>query len=133
MVCWTPKVSITFAIIAEALEHIDSYGVFDRSNGKSPLLLLDGHQSRFELPFLEYITDNKHEWQVYIGVPYGTSLWQVVDSKEQNGSYKIDISKAKKELKEQKLRMFIDPPSLASTDIIPLVNEAWSAQLKMEG
>jgi len=127
MVRWTPKGSITSAILAEALEHIDSFGVFDRSDGKSPFLLLDGHQSRFELPFLEYITDNKHEWQVCIGVPYGTSLWQVADSKEQNGSYKISLSKAKKEFLEQKLRMFIDPPSLAPTDVIPLVNVAWSA------
>ena len=127
MVRWTPKGSITSAILAEALAHIDSYGVFDRSNGKNPFLLLDGHQSRFELPFLEYITDNKHEWQVCIGVPYGTSLWQVADSKEQNGSYKIAMSKAKKEFLEQKIRMFIDPPSLTPTDVIPLVNEAWSA------
>ena len=127
MVRWTPKGSITSAILAEALAHIDSYGVFDRSNGKSPFLLLDGHQSRFELPFLEYITDNKHEWQVCIGVPYGTSLWQVADSKEQNGSYKIALSKAKKEFLERKLRMFIDPPALTPTDVIPLVNEAWSA------
>jgi hypothetical protein len=74
MVRWTPKGSITSEILAEALAHIDSYGVFNRSDGKYPFLLLDGHQSRFEIPFLEYITNKEHEWQVCIGVPYGTSL-----------------------------------------------------------
>ena len=75
MARWTPKGSIISAILVEALEHIDSYGVFDRSNGQSLFFKLDRIQSRFELSFLEYITDNKYEWQVCIGVPYGTSLW----------------------------------------------------------
>ena len=127
MVRWTPKGSITSQILAEALQHIDSFNVFDRSNGKYPFLLLDGHQSRFEMPFLEYITNKDHEWQVCIGVPYGTSLWQVADSKEQNGSYKIALARAKKEFLEKKLRLFIDPPTLTSNDVIPLVNEAWKA------
>ena len=71
------------------------------------------------LPFLKYITDKSHEWQVCIEVQYGTSLWQVADSKEQNGSYKISLPKAKKEFLENKLCKSIDPPSLASTDITP--------------
>ena len=97
MVRWTPKGGITSEILAEALQHIDSYNVFQREDGRMPFLLLDGHQSRFELPFLEYITNTRHEWQVCIAVPYGTSLWQVADSKEQNGSYKIALAKKKKE------------------------------------
>jgi len=127
MVRWSPKGSITSQILADALKHIDSFNVFERKDGKFPFLLLDGHQSRFELPFLEYITEKSHEWQVCIGVPYGTSLWQVADSKEQNGSYKISLAKSKKDFLEKKLSKFIDPPSLSSTDIIPLVNVAWSA------
>ena len=127
MVRWSPKGGITSAILAEALAHIDSFDVFDRSDGRSPFLLLDGHNSRFELPFLEYITNNQHEWQVCIGVPYGTSLWQVADSKEQNGSYKIALARAKKDAMEKKLTLFIDPPTLNATDIIPLVNNAWQA------
>ena len=71
---WTPKESITSEILADTLEHIDSYGVFDWSQGKCPFFLLDGHQSRFDLPFLEYITNKDHEWQACIGVKYGTSL-----------------------------------------------------------
>ena len=37
-----------------------------------------------------------------IGVPYGTALWQVGDSKEQNGSFNIVMYRAKKELLEKK-------------------------------
>ena len=42
-----PKGSVTSQILAEALQHIDSFEVFDRTNGKYPFLLLDGHQSIF--------------------------------------------------------------------------------------
>ncbi len=74
------------------------------------------------MPFLEYITHKDHELQVCIGVPYLTSVWQVANSKKQNGSYKITLARSKKEL-----RLFIDPPSLTSNDVIPLVNEALKA------
>ena len=90
-------------------------------------MLLDGHGSRFQLPFMEYIIDNSHPWVVCIGVPYGTSLWQVADSKQQNGSYKMALYKAKKELLEQKMHYMIDPLTLVPTDIIPIVNKAWDA------
>ena len=126
LVKWSEKGSITSEILAQCLEHIDSYNVFPRVDGISPFLLLDGHGSRFEIPFLDYITNPDHEWQVCIGVPYGTSLWQVADSKEQNGSYKIALARAKK-IFEDKLSMFIDPPTLERFDIIGLVNEAWAS------
>lgn len=87
---------LTSKILADALAHIDSYDVYDRSNGQIPFLLLDGHNSSFGLPFLAYITNKEHRWTVCIGVPYGTTIWQVADSKEQNGSYKIALTHAKK-------------------------------------
>jgi hypothetical protein len=34
-------------------------GVFDRSKGIPPFLLLDGHGSRFELKFLQYINSEE--------------------------------------------------------------------------
>jgi hypothetical protein len=57
--------------------------------GPIPFLLLDGHGSRFQLPFMRYIEDNEHKWKVCIGVPNGTAHWQVGDSAEQNGSWKM--------------------------------------------
>lgn len=47
-----------------------------------------------ELPFLDYIHDDKHPWVVCVGVPFGTHLWQVVDSSELNGAFKMEVTKA---------------------------------------
>ena len=47
-----------------------------------PLLLLNSHGSRIELPFLQYINDPLYLWIDLSGVTYGTSLWQVGDSAE---------------------------------------------------
>jgi hypothetical protein len=77
---------------------MDELDLFPRDDEVKPFLLLDGHGSRLELPFLQYIYGVSHEWVVCIGVPYGTSYWQVADSSEQNGSYKMALSAAKKEL-----------------------------------
>ncbi len=95
LVRWSPSGSITSQILRDALQTVDYHGIFDRSIGQLPFLLLDGHGRRFEFPFLTYITNPDHPWKVYIGVPYGTSLWQVANSKEQNGSFTIALSKIK--------------------------------------
>jgi hypothetical protein len=57
------------------LKYIDDLEVFDRSDGVNPFLLLDGHGSRFEIDFLEYINSPEHKWTVCVGVPYGTGIW----------------------------------------------------------
>ena len=59
----------------DILATLDHLRVFDRLLGRKPFLLLDGHGSRFELPFLKYVIDKDHKWVICIGVPYGTSLW----------------------------------------------------------
>jgi hypothetical protein len=94
----TPNGSITSKLVGKALKHMGRLELFDQSDGICPFLLLDGHVSRFELPFVEYITDPAHEWTVCIGVPNGTSLWQVGDSIEQNGQYKDKLKNAKEQL-----------------------------------
>ena len=68
--------------LKDILRTLDELEVFPRVNGLKPFLLVDGHGSRLEIPFLEYINEPDHEWVVCIGVPYGTDLWQVGDSKE---------------------------------------------------
>jgi len=93
----SPKGSITSEILADMLKWIDSFGVFPRvPGGPTPFLLLDGHGSRLSVPFLKYINDPTHKWVVCIGVPNGTSIWQVGDSNEQNGCYKMYCSEYKK-------------------------------------
>jgi hypothetical protein len=44
-----------------------------------PFLLLEGHVSHFELPYLDYINDPRTMWSVHIGVPYRTKIWLVSD------------------------------------------------------
>ena len=68
---WIPKGGITSSILDEVLHYIDSLDVFEITDVISPFLLLGRHNSRFDLPFLEYITDNQHEWKVYIELHYG--------------------------------------------------------------
>ena len=122
---WSEKGSITAEILVEILATLDHYGVMDRSEGRRPFLLLDGHGSRFGINFLKYINDASHEWSVCIGVPYGTSLWQVGDSSEQNGSYKIGLARAKQDLiDKKKVKQMI--PTIYPYKIIPLINTAWA-------
>ena len=96
-------------------------------------LLLDGHNSRFNVPFLEYVTDDAHQWMFCIGVPYGTVIWQFANGKEQNGLYKKALARAKKMMLESKLSLFIKNPSLVPTDTIPLVNIAWDLSFARKG
>ena len=56
MVRLSPSGSISSVILQDALATMDHNGLFDCSSGKKPFLLLDGHQSCFELPFMEYVT-----------------------------------------------------------------------------
>ena len=62
-----------------------------------------------------------------LGVPYGTALWQVGDSKEQNGSFNIAMTKAKQELLDFKTRKMTQEVCLKPTDLMPLINKAWNA------
>jgi hypothetical protein len=81
--------------LAAMLKQMEDLELLDRSDGIDPFLLLDGQDSRFEELLVDYIHGDK-AWTVCIGVPYGTSLWQVGDSNQQNGQYK-DKSKDGKE------------------------------------
>jgi len=63
---------------------------------------------------------------VCIGVPYGTALWQVGDSKEQNGSFNIAMTRSKQELLEKKDELGLYDDGLVDTDLMPLINKSWS-------
>jgi hypothetical protein len=54
-ICCTKKASITSELLVEMLKTIDEHKIFDLSDGSLPFMLLDGHQSRTCLPFLDYI------------------------------------------------------------------------------
>ena len=117
----SPKASITSQMLADMLAAIDGLGIYNREEGGPiPFLLLDGHHSPLELPFLEYINNKEHEWMVCIGVPYGTHLWQVGDSSQQNGSFKMWVYKIKGEFILCK-----ETSSFSMTDIVPIVAHSW--------
>lgn len=116
------KASITSQMLADILTYMDELKLYDRSTGKKPFLLVDGHHSRFGLPFLDYIFDEEHPWMVSIGVPYGTHIWQVADSSEQNAIFKKLLSEEKAIYLEYRP---INKQKFAPTDIIPLVKKCW--------
>lgn len=118
----SPSASITSDLLADMLAHIDKHAQFDRSDGQMPFLLLDGHGSRFDVPFLKYIKDKQHPWKVCIGVPYGTHIWQVADSEQLNGALKFWLAKLKRQLFEIKRDL---KENFDQTDIVPLVKKAF--------
>jgi hypothetical protein len=124
MVETSPHGGITPAILTKCLTTIDSYEVFERKDNLKPFLLLDGHNSRFNLKFVNYIRNEKTPWSVAFALPHGTHLWQVGDSPEQNGSFKIYESKFKEILLRQKEMLYL-PPIFGTTDVVPIVNYAW--------
>jgi len=56
----SPKASITTELLTEMLRYLDKLQVYNRNKCK-PFLLLDGHGSRFMLPFLDYVNDPSHK------------------------------------------------------------------------
>jgi len=125
--CNSENGSITGDLLKEMLAAIDRLEVFDREEaGLNPFLLLDGHGSRFELDFLNYINEDETKWECCIGLPYGTSYWQVGDSSEQNGCFKMALTKAKQELVTKKNDAGLEF-AINRTDIVGLVQQAWNA------
>ena len=59
-------------------------------------LLLEGHGSRLQLPFLRYTNHPEHPYIVCLDLLNGTALWQVGDAVEQNGYWKMSITKFKR-------------------------------------
>jgi hypothetical protein len=67
--------SITSQLFTNMLSKMDDLELFDRSGGVNPFFICDGHDSRFEKPFMEYTLESNRPWMCCVGVPYGTSMW----------------------------------------------------------
>jgi hypothetical protein len=90
-------------LLAMMLKRMDDLTLFSREDSlPDPFILLDGHGSRFDLPFLEYINNDQHKWTTCMVTPYGTNKWQVGDSLQQNRSFKMEIGKGKMALLKEK-------------------------------
>jgi hypothetical protein len=123
--CCSENGSITADLLVKMLQVIDTLQVFDRSDGEAPFLLLDGHGSCFDLQFLEYINSACTNWTVCIRVPYGTSYWQVGDSREQNGCFKMALTRYKRQLLKEKEIVGAEF-AIEKEDVINLVAQAWA-------
>jgi hypothetical protein len=122
--CCSENGSITAELLVEMLKVMDRLNVFDRADNVPPFLILDGHGSRFDLLFLQYVNAPETKWNVCIGVPYGTSYWQVGDSVQQNGCFKMALTRYKRELltkKENRRAEF----AIEKDEIVDLVARAW--------
>jgi hypothetical protein len=106
------------------LSKMDGSDLFDRGEGVNPFLICNGHGSRFEEPFLEYTLEVNRPWMCCIGVPYGTSMLQVGDNTEQNGTFKIESKKVKAATVMSKIGAGL-PPALERTDSVRTVNVTW--------
>ena len=104
---------------------MDSLNLFPCiSGGPSPFILLDGHGSCLQVPLLCYLNNTNHRWFFYIGLTNSTAYWQVGDSPEQTGSWKMAMTKDKKELVIFKTRMGMDI-TIKTTGIVPITCQAW--------
>ena len=108
------------------LKTLDQLKVIPRDANVKAFILLDGHQSRLELPFLTYINDPEDHWIVCIGVPYGTILRQVGESKEQNGSFNMAMTTEKQKLLELKNSLGLQNDGIVDTNLMPIINRAWA-------
>ena len=118
------KGSITSEILKHAFERLDNLDVFPRTPQLNPFALFDAHDSRLQLPFLRYINDPSHKWTFCIGLPNGTHKWQVGDSEQQNGTWKVEWVREKSKLVLFKTRMGINS-DLEKSDMLPLINRIW--------
>jgi hypothetical protein len=116
--------SIESQLLINMLQRMDDLKLFNRSNGINPFLLYNRYRSRFEEPFLEYTLESGRPCTWCIGVPHGTSVWQVGDGVEQNGTFKIESKKAKSDTVTSKILSGL-PDTLERSDIVRIVNIAW--------
>ena len=109
------------------LQRLYELKVYNQTDGSYLCFLINGDNSHLKLPFLQYTNDEVHKWCAYIGIPYGTHIWQVGDSKDQNGGWKHFTTECKNTLLEIKRQLGMDS-KLTKTDIIPhIANPGYKA------
>lgn len=118
---------ITGEILLDISKTMEHYELFQhaRQQGKTPFVLIDGHGSRFHLPFVQYINHPTTKYCVSIAVPYGTSFWQVGDSKEQNGCFKIATYRVKEDIMQERDNLMMETVGILPSDIMIIVKRSW--------
>lgn len=122
-VATSPVGFLNSQILTDICTMLDDIGVYDRSHGVLPLLLMDGHNTTLDLPFLDYVRNDNHKWMVCCGLPRDTHLLNVAASQEFNGSFKEEFNNAMQNT------LYSRPEycrQIYSSDIIPMIRYAWS-------
>jgi hypothetical protein len=126
---YTENASMTGDILKGVFEAMDEEGITTREfdeNGKPvvyPLMILDGHGSRTHYDFLTYVNNDSTLWLPILGVPYGTSIWQLHDDKRQNGAFKGALVDAKRKFFRKK-REHCLKPEILPTEIVIVAQDA---------
>ena len=126
---YSENASMTGDILKGVFEAMDEEGITTREfdeNGKPvvyPLVILDGHGSRTHSGFLTYVNNDSTLWLPILGVPYGTSIWQLHDDKRQNGAFKGALVDAKRKFFRKKREHGLKPEILP-TEIVIVAQDA---------
>ena len=100
---------------------MDKLELFQMTDSIKSFLLLDRYGGILDMPFLSYINNPKDHWVISFGIPYGTALWQIGDSEEQNDSFKIALKSENDEVLERK-EGFDITDGVKDIDMIPIIN-----------
>ena len=120
-----PNGIISYDIVTSMLHQLRKNFQFDRIDTNlypGPVILLDSHDSRLQLPFLCYLNDPDTKWSAGISVPYGTILWQVGYSDKINENNKLVSYFRKSKIVHQKSVLGQSNVNLFWTDVIPPMN-----------
>jgi len=133
---------VTPEILVATLKHLDRLNVFPRDCGlPSPALLVDGHGSRLAPVFVQYCNNldkdfspdplADHHWNVALGLPNSTQIWQVGDSPQENGAFKFH-SRVKKDMIRNDQALNNETPHIKRYHIVPIVNYAFQRSFMVE-
>ena len=114
----------TAGVLVDVLAVLDKLDAFPRDSGIDPFMVLDGHSSRSDPKFLAHINNCDHRWKACLGLPHATSLWQLGDGKEQNGTFKGEWHRAKTSLFVCKAEFNLDL-KIMQEDVMPLLNRVF--------
>jgi hypothetical protein len=90
------------------------------------VLIIDRHEWWLDPKFVTCINDPRHLWKVCLGDPYATNYWQVWDSAEQSGVFKVLWYAEKEKVVKYKSDRRI-PMYLNAKDIVPMTNRIWDS------
>ena len=126
--CITSKVSISSKILTESLKYLDQRYVFEqRQDGPAPFRILEIHESRLQLPFLECINyttpDGLRKWIQNLGDPNATNIWQVGNRNNQNGCWKMATTVEQDALIQFKQKHEFESTDFDQCNIVPLIQQ----------